>query len=208
MTNTRPKFNLQEYESDEKPAPKYNTSSRATLSSLSTARTNYTESKLPVGPRDSPMRRVTTSLSYGEGPRLRETIAPTAYSRPATSTFASNYASSYSAERLAATSIAADPDAGLDRMPYLSDFSKRLARLKAEPLTPRSNSAYHRSTLQTTTTTRAAPSSQQYQTEQHTFWDTVGTFFVELEQKYGLKRKCLILGILLAIIFIVVLFWN
>lgn len=175
--------------------------------------TKYSPVK-PMSIRISPLRRTTT----GDGTFRYEGTSST-YTRP--SLAPTSYTSSYNANRYGTSSAAATGSGGSgavdgtgdgDEFPYLREFSKRLSTLKAEPLYKRNVPLTTSSTSRTSTTAYSSTSSRSsnyrpmLQRESH-WYDPLMLFLRNLEDRYALKKKILILLAILVFIFVLVMIW-
>lgn len=149
--------------------------------------------------RDSPLRR-TTLGSYGAdgGASRLGTTSTSVFSRPSMA-FSSTYnTSSYSTYKKTVEEEE-DQTPPLEEFPYLSEFSKRLSRLKADPLIE--EKPYKRESIYRSGAMARKQSSA-------SVWDPVIALFVRMENQYRLKSKIFILAMVLLAIFVLVLFWN
>lgn len=158
----------------------------------------------PMSIRISPLRRTTLAGgTYRYEPS--DSISKASYSRPSLANTAYN-TSSYTSKYATGGSEQGDAD----DFPYLREFSNRLSTLKAEPLYKRNVPLSTSSTSRTTTSYSSSRSSNYrpvIQRETH-WYDPITRFMAQLEEKYALKKKILILVAILILIFVLVMFWN
>ena len=162
----------------------------------------------PMSVRISPIR----NLRYGPGSTRRSDITSTSFIRPS----AGSFTNKYSIAEARTTSSTADDASTVnpDDFPYLREFSKRLSTLKAEPLHKRRSPLHTSGTSSRTyssssvsTTHRASYYRPVPRGEQERFYEPVRRFFCQMEEKYALKRKILILLAILVAIFVLVMFF-